>query len=193
MGYFSWKDCKTNKAVKIGDTAYILVPAEFTDVYGNTIKTDSYNGYGSFGLYDAYDLVALWNRGKVSEANLEPAPKIDEYSGLYEYQIEEMREAGKSEDEIKEANEATKKKYYDNAMGHRRYVVDRLNDFNAGKDEEYMIEKYGEDYLREIGIDIGCYDRQNAALPYPLKVTHDENAIYEDCKPSKGDPKQGCN
>lgn len=45
--------------------------------------------------------------------------------------------------------------------------------------------------LREIGIDISCYDEDNASLLYPIKITHDANAIYEDCKPSLGDPNQG--
>lgn len=44
---------------------------------------------------------------------------------------------------------------------------------------------------REIGIKIACYDKQNAALKYPIKITHDPNAIYEDCKPSLSDPNQG--
>ena len=51
--------------------------------------------------------------------------------------------------------------------------------------------KYGEYWLREIGIDIACYDEQNADLPYPIKITHDANAVYEDCEPSPADPCQG--
>ena len=55
-----------------------------------------------------------------------------------------------------------------------------------------MLEKYGQDYLRLIGIDIACYDDQNNALEYPIKITHDEYAVYENCNPSDGDPNQGC-
>lgn len=44
---------------------------------------------------------------------------------------------------------------------------------------------------RWIGIEIACYDEDNAALPFPIKITHNKNAIYEDCKPSKSDPNQG--
>lgn len=48
-----------------------------------------------------------------------------------------------------------------------------------------------DDKDRNIGIDIACYDEYNAALQFPIKITHDKNAVYEDCKPSKIDSNQG--
>ena len=44
---------------------------------------------------------------------------------------------------------------------------------------------------RLVGIDIACYDEQNAALRYPIKITHDPDAVYEECNPSPNDPNQG--
>lgn len=44
---------------------------------------------------------------------------------------------------------------------------------------------------RDIGISIACYDEDNERIHYPIKITHDPNAVYEDCKPSPGDPDQG--
>ena len=44
---------------------------------------------------------------------------------------------------------------------------------------------------REIGISIACYNEDNARIKYPIKITHDKNAVYEDCKPSLSDPNQG--
>lgn len=44
---------------------------------------------------------------------------------------------------------------------------------------------------RHIGIDIACYNEQNAALRYPIKITHDPDAVYEDCVYSHNDPNQG--
>lgn len=44
---------------------------------------------------------------------------------------------------------------------------------------------------RIIGIEIACYDEDNAKLKYPIKITHDSTAIYEDCEYSPADPAQG--
>lgn len=46
---------------------------------------------------------------------------------------------------------------------------------------------------RDIGISIACYDKDNARIKYPIKITHDPSAVYEDCGPSKSDPDQGWN
>ena len=48
-----------------------------------------------------------------------------------------------------------------------------------------------DDHDREIGIDIACDDEDNARLQYPIKITHDVTAVYEDCQPSENDPYQG--
>lgn len=45
--------------------------------------------------------------------------------------------------------------------------------------------------LRYLGINMACYDEDNAALEYPIKITHNARAVYEDCRPSKSDPDQG--
>lgn len=44
---------------------------------------------------------------------------------------------------------------------------------------------------RWLGIILACYDEDNARLKYPIKITHDPNAIYEDCVASDSDPNQG--
>ena len=45
--------------------------------------------------------------------------------------------------------------------------------------------------LRHIGIIMACYDEDNYVLEYPIKITHDPDAVYEECEPSPGDPNQG--
>lgn len=46
-------------------------------------------------------------------------------------------------------------------------------------------------WLRYIGIMMACYDEDNFALEYPIKITHNAFAVYERCKPSETDPDQG--
>ena len=46
---------------------------------------------------------------------------------------------------------------------------------------------------RIIGVHMACYDEDNARLDYPIKITHDPYAVYEECDPSPSDPHQGWN
>ena len=54
---------------------------------------------------------------------------------------------------------------------------------------EQCIGDDGKDRL--VGIGIACYDMQNKALKYPIKITYDPDAIYEECDFSPSDPNQG--
>lgn len=45
--------------------------------------------------------------------------------------------------------------------------------------------------LRYIGIKMACYDEDNFALEYPIKITHYKYVVYEQCMASEGDPNQG--
>lgn len=44
---------------------------------------------------------------------------------------------------------------------------------------------------RHIGIFMACYDEDNFRLDYPVKITYDASAVYENCDPSPSDPNQG--
>lgn len=198
MGCFSWLDCKrqskrkADRAIRIGDKAYLLIPKEFSEKYGAHIEESCYDGYGHFGGYDVYEVVALLNREHIGVENLGPKPNLNQFGGLWNFEIEELKKKGLSEDEIKVEDKKARQTYYDRAVKGRKVSENRLKDFINGVDDAAMLEKYGQDYLRLIGIDIACYDDQNNALEYPIKITHDEYAVYEKCNPSDGDPNQGC-
>ena len=163
MGQFSWLDCRTGEQVldDVERDVYVLVPKEFG---GGHIKETCYDGYGNFGGHDIYDLVAEWNKDYLSEEYLEK-PTLDMYGG----------------DE----------KYYQAALRRNQIAVNKIEDFKAGMNDAYMTMVYGDYWKRMIGIDIACYDEQNASLKYPIKITHDQNAVYEECEPSLSDPNQG--
>jgi len=61
--------------------------------------------------------------------------------------------------------------------------IENLRKFCKG--EDISCEK------RWLGIVLACYDKDNFSLPYPIKITYDASAIYENCLPSYSDPNQG--
>lgn len=192
MGQFSWIYSDTNRQLiddKRADT-YLLVPPPFQDKYGKAIYESCYDGYGNFGRYDVYDLVAEWNREFLSESMLRDKPRLENYGGLYSFEKENLRKNGLSEEEIEQRDFEQKQYYYNMAIKRYNVAIERLNDYRNGLTDDEMLSKYGEDWKRIIGIDIACYDEQNASLPYPIKITTREME-YENVKPSETDPNQG--
>lgn len=167
MGQFSWLDCNTGEQIldDVVRDVYVKVPREFRETYGKHITEHKYDGYGNFGGYDIYDLVALWNLNYIKVEDIE-VPEKEQY-----------------------VNE----EYFEKAMERYNVNVERMKDFIEGKlSEEEMKAKYGKDYLRLIGIDIACGDERNSKLKYPIKITYDKTDTYETYSDySKDDPNQG--
>lgn len=170
MGQFSWLDCdgvnEKHRAIldDVKDNVYVLVPKEFGG--GHILETE-YDGYGNFGGYDIYDLVADWNKEYITSDAIKK-PVREQY------------------------DDKEKEKYYQQALKTYNCEVNRLKDFKDNIDNKIMVERYGKDWKRGIGIDIACYDEDNARLKYPIKITHNADLTYEDVKDiSLGDPNQG--
>lgn len=193
MGQFSWIYSDTNKQLldNVCADTYLLVPKPFQNKYGKAIYENCYDGYGNFGKYDVYELVALWNRENLpNETRVLHLPKVEEYGGLFDFEKEELRKKGATEEEIKKADAEKQQEYCDNAIERYKKALLRSKDFANNVPDNVMKEKYGRNYLREIGIDIACYDEDNAVLKYPIKITTKEME-YEEVKPSLSDPNQG--
>lgn len=193
MGKFSWIYSDTHKQLldDIYADTYLLVPKPFQEKYGKAIYESCYDGYGNFGRYDVYELVALWNRENLpSETRALRLPKVEEYGGLFDSEKEELRKKGMTEEEIKKADAEKQQEYCDKAILRYKKVLLRNKDFANNVPDNVMKEKYGRNYLREIGIDIACYDEDNTALTYPIKITTKEME-YEEVAPSLSDPNQG--
>ena len=184
------------------------------------IRETHYDGYGTFGGYDIYALAADWNREslrlktglpdrmlgkniglpedyteesmKKLKALLEPEPKLEEFGRLYDFEKERMRKSGMTEEQIEKADREYQKKSYDAEVKRYDISVRRLRDFlTYNHNDTEMEEIYGPDYKREIGIDIACYDRQNIKLPFPIEITHDPEAVFNEKTPSLSDEHQG--
>lgn len=191
----------------------------FGDKAGH-IEEPGYDGYGHFGGHDIYELAAHWNREKLRrelglpdrrgekdrrspgkypdeavrklKALLAPPPRLEDFSGMYGFEKEELLAKGMTAEQVEAEDLKRRESYFSAAVSRYGAQVARLEDYltySLTKDE--MEQKYGHDYLREIGIDIACYDEQNAGLPYPIEITHDGDAEFDRATPSLSDGHQG--
>lgn len=162
MGQFSWMFADTMNQKALHEGGEAYVALPG----GGWIYEDDYDGYGRFDGLDIYDLVADWNRKYLSE---HPEFLIPSHGGRW-----------------------VNNEWVPDRSGRR---VDRYEWYKAYADlnlsREEVVKKSGVYEYRHIGIDIACYDDQNAALPYPIKICRDKPVRY-DCLPSSNaDPNQG--
>lgn len=169
MEQFSWLDCVTGEQIldDIEKEVYVLVPKEFG---GGHISEHCYDGFGHFDGEDIYELVADWNRSSLEPDHIFPSA-INRY-GFY-------MEIKKIDPEYTENIEfkAKEKPWF---WPYKDQSLDKAG-FKFVTDHEYS----------DIGIELTTYDEDNASLKYPIKITYDKDAVYEDCGPSLIDPDQG--
>ena len=56
-----------------------------------------------------------------------------------------------------------------------------------------LTKKYGGDWKRDLGIELGYEDRVRGRLKYPLKIVEDLSLVYENVTGISNDcPHQGC-
>ena len=195
MGVFSWNDCTVKgrgkrKTIMLGTgPVYVLIPKEFG---GGHIIEHYYDGYGDFGGHDIYDLVADWNKGLYHDFSKfqTPTPKED-FFGFYDFEKEEMLQKGMTEQEIKDAEEKEIQEKYEKNLKYYQLEKAVFEDFMNGLTDAELSEKYSGYEKREIGIAIAC-DTNNFKLKYPIKITYDKDAVYEDCRASSMAANQGC-
>lgn len=176
MGCFSWMfaDTDNKEALRIGDKAHLFLPT------GVVLTEPSYDGHGRFDGQDVYDLVADWNRVFLA-ANPDFIIK----------QVEEVfnSEAGEWVPKPdKKVNEFPWYPAYADLAKSRAEVVEAVRELDLGGGRgEWRTFRY-----RCIGIEIACYNEQNAALPYPIKICRTKRGRnYETLPPSEADPDQG--
>ena len=163
MGQFSWKyaDTKNRIALKILGSAYVPCPD------GSVIYENCYQGYGTFGGYDIYELAADWNRSSLS-ADMLRKPEREDYPPS-----------------------ADGEKYYAGNLKRYEEKVRRLQAFINGESNTYMTAAYGDDWKRQIGIDIVHENKSKDPLKFPIKICRNRPASYDKIRPSTVDPKQG--
>ena len=193
MGFFSWKDCVTGSQIKVGEykKVYLLVPRAFRNKYGVRIGESCYDGYGRFGGYDLFELIAEWNRAYLTTGMQGKLPELSEYGGLESYEKAALKNKGLSDEEISVMDAKKQHEYFENAVAEWQRIDTLMNLYSYGADDEYLTKEFGEDFLSDIGSAItGSYDT-DVALKYPVKITYDGTAIYEQCGSSERDNEQG--
>lgn len=163
MGQFSWNYADTQNRIPLMlyGAAYVPCPD------GTVIYESCYLCYGMFGGHDIYDLVADWNRRYIS-AQMIDKPERESYPVT-----------------------GQGKRWYRTNVRWYNMKCRRLEDFAVGKSNPYMSDTYGEDWKRNIGIDIACDDKKNRALKYPIKICRSRLDCYEDVCASTMDIYQG--
>ena len=194
MGCFSWMFADNqNINLLIGGNAYVPFPhsafnKDCSRFYpaGTQLRETYYDGYGNFEDCDIYELVTDWNILLLNKDVIQPPYRNEWGEG----------------DEAEAYYQKALKRYGNSVSRFLDYQVYALCLFDeslsleerlakAKECHEYMTEKYGTDWKRCIGIDIACYNVENASLPYPIKICRNKRSKYENIGPSNGDPNQG--
>lgn len=165
MGIFTWTDARL-KSPERRDYEYRRRDLVEYGSYGkivcpdNTVyETECYDGYGSFGGKDAYELVVEWNREDLKSifTTIVDCKKFGRKLAGIAARFAE----GASDEEIREDV--------------RKQVAE-------GTLSEFLVS----DWKRNIGIAISCDDKDNASLRYPIKIVNTRESVrYENLYPSR--------
>lgn len=185
MGMFSWIDVDNSQNVTdYDDKVILLIPKDetirdsFIDFFGyedNEITKQGieghYSGYGEVSGLDIYEVVAFLN---ICACNDEQFQTV--YNRICERKSKDIA------DEMTKLRQAYKEGFFNSP-----------EDFWTLKEEFSLPDRIFDTEFRIYGIDLACYDEDNARLPYPIKLTFDETLTYENTDFSMGDPNQGFN
>lgn len=169
MGSFSWYASDTKRAIRSDN--YDPFPVYALRPDGDPLLETAYEGYGVFGGEDVYDLVADWNREYLSK---HPGFLIPQHGRLWSEEQQAWFSSGP-----KRVDQFEWYPLYADLTKSREDVVREL----ARTGSWYW-------QWRSIGIDIACYDDQNAQLPFPIKLV-EKPVPYAAAAASKSDPGQG--
>lgn len=180
MGMFSWIDVTGKENIFDGDDKTIMLIPGDKDIRDSIedffdIKLDNqgisggYDGYGRINGVDVYDVVAFLN---ICACNDEQFQTV--YDRICEIKSKDIA------DEMTKFRQAYKEGFFNSP-----------EDFWTLKEEFSLPDRIFDTEFRIYGIDLACYDEDNARLPYPIKLTVDETMIYENALFSMGDPNQG--
>lgn len=166
MDYFSWMlaDINNKRNLTRGSRGYLACPD------GTFVEEPCYDGYGHFSGVDVYDKVVAWNRQYLADHPEHWLPyRKCQVQEFWWYPIVANLTIPFSE---------------------LPYALAKRAEELSKKEKRHQKVWFPEE-IRSIGIDIAGYDEDNAALPYPIKITRGHAMPYDDLPPSKSDATQG--
>lgn len=91
MGFFSWKTSDTDKSISNCYSERGALPVYLITPYDEAIYEENYEGYGEFGGYDAYALLAKWNRPNECNGDVDHDRLIGIRIGCYDEQMAKLK------------------------------------------------------------------------------------------------------
>ena len=163
----------TPKNLRANRRGYVACPD------GTFICEPSYETYGIFDGKDIYDLVVDWNRKFIAENPDHLLPHVHCWT---------------KDGALVRTTYRLKDFPWYPIVADLSIPFEDLHDALIAHLKKELGDKFApyRTEIRNIGIDIACYDEDNASLPYPIKITSKKTGIcYEELPPSKWDPEQG--
>lgn len=184
MGMFSWIDVTGDENICYSDDKVIcLIPEEHRDAVSKVFGIEL-GKTGVEGKYDGYGVIITKEGTEVDIYDVTPFLNIccttdKQYKDMLQYKTTDGNERTRLDNISKACADEIRQAYKD---GKIETIADIVN----------IITNY-DDEFRSLGIDLACYDEDNAKLPYPIKITVSDYQTYENSSFSMSDPNQGFN
>lgn len=187
MGYFSWIDVDGQQNITEDDKIVaLLIPKEHKDTVAKIFGIEDCMGKnGIEGTYSGFGDVNTTSGKKIDFYDVTPFLNIcctsdKEYADMIYYKT--------TNEDLHTRLSSADVKICDRIR--QAYKNGEINSIDDIKNID--VKDLDSDFeFRSIGIDLACYDEDNARMPYPIKVTLDPKRTYENSNFSMGDPKQG--
>lgn len=165
MGRFSWVYSDiAPAALKLNGEAYVPFP-EDKGAFGFSPGSILHEAsYDGYGVFSRFDIFEL-----IALWNREYLSSRPDLVMLH---------SGRKVSDYKWYSVYSNKRLSDEMLG--------MGIYKAGRNDDYQFE------LRQVGVDIGCVDRSELVIPFPVKICRFEhNAKYSLLSPSEMDEEQG--
>lgn len=168
MGMHSWIDVYGKENITDSDAKVVMLIPKQKRALVSKFFGVSLGKEGIEGRYDGY--------GRILMTSIYEVIAFLNVCSSDEGEYDSLTFSNRLSKDTKAVADSFRKLYKEGKVQSREELISLLDD-----DEQ----------LRYLGIDLACYDEDNARLPYQIKITVHDNVSYEDVPFSMGDPGQG--